>query len=332
MRVSLVRVSLVIVLAVPVVMAAPASAQTAPPSHGQVDALTNEVNTEAGVIHRLTEQLDQARLQVDDTSARLVSVTRQHQAMVAQVSANQAVLSQQAVVAYMNDGVATATPTAAGEADPAVQSEYLQLAAGDVADTGDQLRNTEAGLRTDMFLVQQAQQANLQATTQLQELRTDALATAATEQQQLDGLQAQLLAATEAAAAASARNAAARDAAARAATVVQGLPVNNGLVTLVEQAAGLPAAPVVTAAIGGGNSGGVWLELRRCESSDNYAENTGNGFYGAYQFSQSTWTGLGYPGRPDQEPPAMQDAAAMKDQAISGWGQWPACSAALGLT
>jgi hypothetical protein len=82
---------------------------------------------------------------------------------------------------------------------------------------------------------------------------------------------------------------------------------------------------------GGGNAGGVWLELRECESGDNYQENTGNGFFGAYQFSASTWTGLGYPGRPDLESPSMQDAAAMKLQAEAGWGQWPACSAALGL-
>jgi hypothetical protein len=82
---------------------------------------------------------------------------------------------------------------------------------------------------------------------------------------------------------------------------------------------------------GGGRAGGVWLQLRQCESGDNYAENTGNGYYGAYQFSQGTWTSLGYPGRPDQGSPAMQDKAAMQLQAAAGWGQWPACSAALGL-
>ena len=37
---------------------------------------------------------------------------------------------------------------------------------------------------------------------------------------------------------------------------------------------------------GSGGAGGVWLQLRECESGDNYAENTGNGFYGAYQFSR----------------------------------------------
>jgi hypothetical protein len=75
----------------------------------------------------------------------------------------------------------------------------------------------------------------------------------------------------------------------------------------------------------------VWAALRQCESGGNYAENTGNGFYGAYQFLPSTWTALGFPGRPDLEPPALQDAAAQKLQAMEGWGQWPACSAALGL-
>ena len=82
----------------------------------------------------------------------------------------------------------------------------------------------------------------------------------------------------------------------------------------------------------GGGSGGVWLQLRECESGDNYRANTGNGFYGAYQFSQQTWNNLGYPGRPDLESPAMQDAAAVKLEAQAGWGQWPACAAALGLT
>jgi hypothetical protein len=75
----------------------------------------------------------------------------------------------------------------------------------------------------------------------------------------------------------------------------------------------------------------MWLELRECESGDNYQEDTGNGYFGAYQFSLSTWTGLGYPGRPDLEPYWMQDAAAAHLQAMYGWGQWPACSAALGL-
>jgi hypothetical protein len=90
-----------------------------------------------------------------------------------------------------------------------------------------------------------------------------------------------------------------------------------------------PKPPVVNLSA---TAGGVWAALRQCESGGNYQENTGNGFYGAYQFTASTWTGLGYPGRPDQEPPAMQDQGAQKLQARSGWGQWPACSRKLGLS
>jgi resuscitation-promoting factor RpfA len=75
----------------------------------------------------------------------------------------------------------------------------------------------------------------------------------------------------------------------------------------------------------------VWGRLRRCESGGRYDINTGNGFYGAYQFVPSTWRGLGFPGMPHQAPPDMQDEAAQKLQARSGWGQWPACTRKLGL-
>ncbi len=76
---------------------------------------------------------------------------------------------------------------------------------------------------------------------------------------------------------------------------------------------------------------GVWAELRQCESSDNYSTNTGNGYYGAYQFALSTWYSLGETGLPSNAPPAVQDAAAQRLQAIAGWGQWPVCSQKLSL-
>ena len=77
--------------------------------------------------------------------------------------------------------------------------------------------------------------------------------------------------------------------------------------------------------------GGVWLELRDCESGDTYQTNTGNGFYGAYQFAGATWTGLGLPGIASDAPYWVQDEAAQRLQAEYGWKPWPACSAALGL-
>jgi Transglycosylase-like domain len=75
----------------------------------------------------------------------------------------------------------------------------------------------------------------------------------------------------------------------------------------------------------------VWAALRKCESNNRYDINTGNGYYGAYQFAAGTWRRLGYKGLPHQAGPAVQDEAAKRLQAKSGWGQWPACTRKLGL-
>jgi len=75
----------------------------------------------------------------------------------------------------------------------------------------------------------------------------------------------------------------------------------------------------------------VWARLRFCESRGNYNDNTGNGYYGAYQFALGTWESLGLTGLPSDAPPAEQDAAAQELQARRGWGQWPVCSRKLGL-
>jgi hypothetical protein len=75
----------------------------------------------------------------------------------------------------------------------------------------------------------------------------------------------------------------------------------------------------------------TWAQLRMCESSGRYAVNTGNGYYGAYQFDLRTWHGLGYSGLPSDAPPAVQDEAAQKLYQQRGWQPWPACSVKLGL-
>ena len=77
--------------------------------------------------------------------------------------------------------------------------------------------------------------------------------------------------------------------------------------------------------------GGAFAALADCESGGNYSINTGNGYYGAYQFSLSTWQSLGYGGYPHEASPAVQDQAARELQALYGWGQWPGCSWYLGL-
>lgn len=95
------------------------------------------------------------------------------------------------------------------------------------------------------------------------------------------------------------------------------------------------AAAIVAAEGMAGSAGAVtpdtWAKLRMCESTGNYATNTGNGFYGAYQFTLPTWQGLGLSGLPSNAAPAVQDEAALELYNSRGWQPWPACSAKLGL-
>jgi uncharacterized protein YabE (DUF348 family) len=78
-------------------------------------------------------------------------------------------------------------------------------------------------------------------------------------------------------------------------------------------------------------SGSVWDRLAQCESGGNWSINSGNGYYGGLQFSLSTWRAYGGSGYPHQNSRAQQIAIGQKLQAAAGWGQWPACSAKLGL-
>jgi hypothetical protein len=65
--------------------------------------------------------------------------------------------------------------------------------------------------------------------------------------------------------------------------------------------------------------------VRSCESGGNYSTNTGNGFYGAYQFTQSTWESVGGSGNPASASPAEQDARASALAAQSGSSPGPVC-------
>ncbi|TQN42982.1 LysM domain-containing protein [Blastococcus colisei] len=110
--------------------------------------------------------------------------------------------------------------------------------------------------------------------------------------------------------------------------------------SLRRRAAGLTAAgavlvaPFLASGTANAADGATWDRLAQCESSGNWAINTGNGYYGGLQFSQSTWEGFGgtaYAPRADLATREQQIATAEKTLAVQGWGAWPACSAKLGL-
>lgn len=70
-------------------------------------------------------------------------------------------------------------------------------------------------------------------------------------------------------------------------------------------------------------SGDILACIRAHESGGDYSANTGNGYYGAYQFSPATWRSVGGSGLPSDASPAEQDRRALMLAQRSGWGQWP---------
>ena len=89
------------------------------------------------------------------------------------------------------------------------------------------------------------------------------------------------------------------------------------------------STPKATPLVIGGSD--AWAQLRFCEAGGDYTKNTGNGYYGAYQYNLSTWGNYGGYARPDLAPPEVQDAKARETQSRRGWSPWPACARKLGL-
>ncbi|MFD4783001.1 transglycosylase family protein [Rhodococcus qingshengii] len=78
----------------------------------------------------------------------------------------------------------------------------------------------------------------------------------------------------------------------------------------------------------------TWDAIAQCEATGNWAINTGNGFYGGLQFTQSTWEAFGggqYAARADLASREQQIAIGEKVRAGQGWGAWPSCTSKLGL-
>jgi Transglycosylase-like domain len=65
--------------------------------------------------------------------------------------------------------------------------------------------------------------------------------------------------------------------------------------------------------------------IAACESGGDPATNTGNGFYGKYQFTQETWQSVGGDGNPAAASEAEQDRRAAMLYAREGSSPWPVC-------
>jgi len=76
------------------------------------------------------------------------------------------------------------------------------------------------------------------------------------------------------------------------------------------------------------NSGLDWDAVANCESSGNWHDNTGNGFYGGLQFDYGTWLSNGggaYAPRADLATREQQIAIATKVYDARGSSPWPVC-------
>ncbi|MFF3996204.1 transglycosylase family protein [Streptomyces cyaneofuscatus] len=110
--------------------------------------------------------------------------------------------------------------------------------------------------------------------------------------------------------------------------------INRASLTVTAGGAGL-ALPLITATSAGAASGEVWEKVAACESSGNWAINTGNGYYGGLQFSGPTWAAFGgtqYAPRADLATRDQQIDIAERVLDGQGPGAWPACSVKAGLT
>ncbi|MEU3338579.1 transglycosylase family protein [Streptomyces sp. NPDC002144] len=110
--------------------------------------------------------------------------------------------------------------------------------------------------------------------------------------------------------------------------------INRASLTVTASSAGM-AIPLIGAGTAHAADVSTWNKVAACESSGNWSINTGNGFYGGLQFTQSTWAAYGgtvYAGRADLATKDQQIAVAEKVLRGQGPRAWPVCSVQAGLT
>jgi len=95
------------------------------------------------------------------------------------------------------------------------------------------------------------------------------------------------------------------------------------------------ASVVLTPAAAHAASDTAWDKVAQCESGGNWADDTGNGYYGGLQFSASTWHSFGgdrYAALANEASRGEQIDVANNVLAAQGWGAWPVCSRVAGVT
>ncbi len=311
----------IVALLVPIVLQglvapalSPAYAATVPTQaslQSKATQLAETIFGQAGQIHVLAVQASDDEASALAIQAQLTSDNDAVAAAQRAIASRRKLLRNAAISAFVQQGSANGISVTldSSQSNVSLREEYLTVATGDVTQAVGSLRDAQeayvvrrASLVVALSLAR-SKVAAADAAEQALRSEVDREVTALTS---VKGQLAVLVAQASA-----------------KARPVQGLPSPAGVVSVAN-------GPASTSQWGGATPA-AFAALRQCESGGNYADDTGNGYYGAYQFSLSTWEGLGYSGLPSQAPPAVQDQAAERLQAQDGWGQWPACAAELGL-
>ncbi len=264
-----------------------------------------------------------------------------------QVASKVALVRSQAVRTYMDYGTGSGTPTAslfAGNQEHAqAASEYSSIAVGNITTAVDQLHSAQAQLQAHRASLRQQQDRDRAD----QASQATALGQANASAGHLASLHSQV---TGQLAAAVAAQASAQDAAAVAAVAAAQKQAAKSGPTRATATTGAPtvatipapttpgttsAAPVAPpAGAGAGLPDPALNPFLLCviqrESGGDYSINTGNGYYGAFQFSQSTWNvaaqaaGLTYliGVTPSSASKAEQDTVAVALYALDGSRPW----------
>ncbi|MFF1699690.1 transglycosylase family protein [Streptomyces sp. NPDC058257] len=109
--------------------------------------------------------------------------------------------------------------------------------------------------------------------------------------------------------------------------------INRASLTVTAGGAGM-ALPLIASGTADAADVDTWNKVAACESTSNWSINTGNGFYGGLQFTQSTWAAYGgtaYAPRADRATKDQQIAVAEKVLKAQGPRAWPVCSERAGL-
>lgn len=110
--------------------------------------------------------------------------------------------------------------------------------------------------------------------------------------------------------------------------------INRASLAVTAGGAGI-ALPLIGAGTAQAASLDTWDKVAGCESTHNWHINTGNGYYGGLQFSQSTWRAFGgtaYAARADLATRDQQIAVAEKVLKGQGPQAWPVCGKHAGLS